>query len=240
MDVTRYIVVQAVQSRDNVLIPVWDERIVFEKTEMYGDVITIKGEYSHSSHLVECVYDLKNRTLSPGIELDYYPDEKHIEFKEGDQIFFESGGHRKLGESTIKKIVYEEYDLTIQRGKKMDRWYVDYFKNNNVEIDGNAIYAIKQWKPFYILENGKKIKWNHELFHKVNVSTNVTVEKTSLDKITNDDLWEVNELGKWELPNLAEIANTLMNYISNGTVSVKIYQYLDSRNYALPLYYQNK
>ena len=47
MDIKRYVVTQAVQTEENELIPIWDERIVFEKTEMYGNVISLKDDYRH-------------------------------------------------------------------------------------------------------------------------------------------------------------------------------------------------
>lgn len=35
MDIKRYVIVQAVKTVENELIPIWDERLVFDKTEMY-------------------------------------------------------------------------------------------------------------------------------------------------------------------------------------------------------------
>jgi hypothetical protein len=164
MDIKRYVVTQAVQTEENELIPIWDERIVFEKTEMYGNVISLKDGYRHYSNLVECIYDLKTKQIEIGVELNYYPIEKDLEFKKGEVVLFEKS-HRNLAEAKITKVVYEEYEMEIKRGRKLDKWWLERFKD--VEIDGNTLYAIKQWKPFYILDNGIKIEWTHQLYHKV-------------------------------------------------------------------------
>ncbi|MFW6226363.1 MAG: hypothetical protein ACOC3V_05350, partial [bacterium] len=68
----RYVLVQAVQTKDNELIPVWDKRVEFSKDEMYGNVVKISGNYG-GSRVVECILDIKTKKLSPGIELDFYP-----------------------------------------------------------------------------------------------------------------------------------------------------------------------
>jgi hypothetical protein len=61
-------------------------------------------------------------------------------------------------------VVYEEYEMEIKRGRKLDKWWVERFKD--IEIDDNTLYAIKKWKPFYVLDNGIKIEWSHQLYHK--------------------------------------------------------------------------
>ena len=165
MDIKRHILIQAIKTNENELIPIWDERIVFEKTEMYGNVISLKDDRQQHSHLIECIYDLKTKKIEMGIELNYYPVEIDLEFKKDEIILFEKS-HRILEEAKISKVVYEEYELQIIRGRKMDKWWIKTFKD--IEIDVNTLYAIKQWKPFYILDNGVKIEWSHQLYHKFN------------------------------------------------------------------------
>lgn len=156
----RYVLVQAVQTKDNELIPVWDKRVEFSKDEMYGNVVKISGNYG-GSRVVECILDIKTKKLSPGIELDFYPDEKELEFKVDEVVMYEVS-HRKLKQSKIVDIVYEEYELTILKGSKVDKWWMKYFKD--VEFISNKLYAIKQWKPYFILENGTKVMWTHQLY----------------------------------------------------------------------------
>lgn len=165
MDIKRYLTVQAVKTKNNELIPIWDERIVFEKTEMYGNAITLKDDrFRNHYSLVECIFDLKTKKLEVGIELDYYPSENDLEFKKGEVVLYEKS-HKTLSEAKITDIVYETYEMTIKRGRKLDNYWVSRFKE--YQFDGDTIYAMKQWKPFYVLDNGIKIEWLHQLYHKV-------------------------------------------------------------------------
>ena len=164
MSIKRHIIIQAVKTKENELIPIWDERLTFSKTEAYGNTLNIKDSHSMSFNTIDCIYDLKTRKVEVGIELNWYPEEDKLEFKKGEKILVEKS-HRKLTEAVIADIVFEEYELEIKRGRKLDKWWVDRFKD--VEIDGDSIYAIKTWKPFYILEDGTKIEWVHELYHKL-------------------------------------------------------------------------
>lgn len=163
MDLERRIIVQAIKLKDNTLVPIWDERIVFEKTEMYGNIVKLKGEFDTHVNLIECVYDIKTKKLEVGIELDIYPSEEDLEFKKGENVLFEKS-HRVLGEAVISDVIFEEYDLTIVKGKKIDKYYLN--RLNDIKIEKDNLYALKQWKPFYLLDNGKKIEWTHELYHK--------------------------------------------------------------------------
>lgn len=129
---------------------------------MYGNIITLKGEYNHLK-LVECIFDLKTRKLSMGIELDCYPDESTLEFKVGQDVYVDKA-YRKLTECKIVGIKYEKYDLEIVRGKFMSNWMVAKFKD--LEIDGNLLYAVKQWKPIYVLSDSSSVGYSHQLFHK--------------------------------------------------------------------------
>ncbi len=166
MKLERRITIKAIKTKDNELIPIWDKRLVFEKTEMYGNIIRLKDNYRDSYfELIECIYDLKTKQIEIGIELNYYPTEKDLEFKKDEIVFFEKS-HRNLAEAKITDIVYEEYKMEIKRGRELDKYWIERFKD--IEINKDSLYAIKQWIPFYILDNGKKIEWGHELYHKLN------------------------------------------------------------------------
>lgn len=161
MDVTRYITTLAIKTKDHELIPIWDERIEYKNSDMFGESLQIKNSREESSYFVECVYDLKNKKLHEGIQLDYYPVESDLEFKKEEEVYYEKS-YRLLSEAKIVDIVYEEFDLDIVKGKKMESWDKKYFKN----VDDNKIYSIKRWKPFYVLDCGVKIEWTHQLYHK--------------------------------------------------------------------------
>lgn len=164
MDVTRYITTLAIQTKDHKLIPIWDERIEYKNCELYGESVYFKNPSTKTYSFVECVYDLKTKELHMGIQLDYYPVESDLEFKKDEEVFYEKS-HRVLSDAKIVDIVYEEFDLDIIKGKKMESWDVEYFKN----IDPNQLYAIKRWKPFYVLNDGVKIQWTHQLYHKFQI-----------------------------------------------------------------------
>lgn len=164
MDIKRYLTVQAIKTKNNELIPIWDERIIFEKTEMYGNVITLKDDiFRNHFNLVECIFDLKTKKLEVGIELDYYPSENDLDYKKGEVVLYEKST-RRLSEAKITEVVYEEYEMMIKRGRKLDNYWISRFKE--IQFDGDTLYAMKQWKPFYVLDNGTKIEWSHQLYHK--------------------------------------------------------------------------
>lgn len=164
MDIKKYVITQAVMTEKNELIPIWDDRLVFEKSEMYGNIIKNKNSNRETyNNVVECIYNLKTKQLEIGIELNYYPSEEDLEFKKDEIILFEKS-NRILEESKISQIVYEEYEIQIKRGKNIDTYWIKKF--NLEKIDENALYAIKNWKPYYVLDNGIKIKWSHQLYHK--------------------------------------------------------------------------
>lgn len=164
MDVSRYVIVQAIINYNKEIIPIWDKRLKFEKSDLYGDVIIFDGEIGTYSKIEEVIFDLKTRSLSVGIELDYYPDINSIGFKIGDLVLYEVS-NRNLREVKIVDIVFEEFDMILVRGKKIDKWYRDRFKD--IEIDSNSIYVIKEWKPFYILDDGTKVEYDYLLYNKV-------------------------------------------------------------------------
>lgn len=154
MEIIRYITVKAIKRADNVLIPLWQEGITYEK-DVHGSKVLKYDNVKYYS-IVEAIFDLKTKNLSPGVELDYYPDE--TEYKV-DQIVMQEQKGRVLSRQKVVDVVYEEYDLTISKGEKLDPWYKSRF-----ELEDKTLYAIKSWKPYYILDNGAKIKWAHELY----------------------------------------------------------------------------
>lgn len=65
MELERYITIKAIKTKDNELIPIWDDRIVFLENEDYGNTILLKGEFSKGYFtVVECIYDLLAKKIS--------------------------------------------------------------------------------------------------------------------------------------------------------------------------------
>ena len=156
----RFVLVQALQKDDNTLIPVWDESVTYSKSEMYGGEVKLKNDFRNTTRLVDCIFDIKTKSFSMGVELDYYPDK--LEFEKDQDVMYEVS-HRKLRKSKIVDIVFEEFEVQITKGKKMDSWWIKHFKD--IDIISDKLYAIKSWKPFYVMEDGTKIKWEHQLYH---------------------------------------------------------------------------
>jgi hypothetical protein len=68
----------------------------------------------------------------------------------------------KFPKHTLTKIVditFEQFDLQIQKGKKIDNWYLNNLPKD-ITIDRESLYAIKVWKPTYVLENGDKTTYD--------------------------------------------------------------------------------
>ncbi len=165
MNIQRYVSTQAVKTKDNQIIPIWDDRIVFEKTEMYGNQIKLKGDsFNEYFSVIECIYDLKTKQIEIGIELNQYPDLEKLQYKTGELVLYEKTP-RCLDEALIQDIIFEEYDLRIKRGHKLNNWDLKSFEG--VERSKDVLYAIKSWKPVYLLDNGLKIEYDHQLYRKV-------------------------------------------------------------------------
>jgi hypothetical protein len=167
MEVTRYIITLAVLNDEKKLIPFWDDKCIYKKGQ-YGEVVSLSdSSFNETYSFVECVYDLKKKQLEMGIELNHYPSEKDIPFKINESVFVEQQ-HRHIVEAKVVEIIYEDFSVEIKRGKKLDDWWIKRFKDVNFEP--NLIYVIKIWKPYFLLDNGDVIKYEHELFHKAKES----------------------------------------------------------------------
>jgi hypothetical protein len=53
--------------------------------------------------------------------------------------------------------------LTIKKGKNLDNYYTQKFKN--MDIKTNDIYCIKNWKPTYLLDTDDKVDYDYKLYH---------------------------------------------------------------------------
>lgn len=155
MEINRYVLIQAVKTDDNELIPIWDERVSFVKSKDCGNSVKLNNHYKEYHSLTECIYDLQTKSVQRGLELDQYPITK---FKKGESIFYEIDTHyRHLKEAVIVDIVFEEYEMYIEKGKKLQ-----YIK----DAQPDSVYCIKDWKPYYLLDDGTKIKYDYKLYHK--------------------------------------------------------------------------
>jgi len=166
-EITRYVRVFAVLDENKNIIPIWDPSLNFVKSDEYCLAHLTMGSTYFSEkfyNLIECIYDLKSKSLSLGIELDIYPKIDTLDYKPSEYILYEVG-NRSYSEATIDKVIFEEYDVNIVKGEDFSNRLIPYLKDGIVDL--KAIYTIKYWKPTWILNNGIKIKYNHQLARKV-------------------------------------------------------------------------
>ncbi len=157
----RYTSIFAILGEDDELIPIWDKRVQYKDSDMYGEQIKIEDEYKHAQ-LVECIFDIKEKTISTGVPVDIYPTENA--FKVGDTVYCETKRkHRYLSETEVADIKYKNYKLDIKKGRDIDSWYI---KEMKIPVVPDMLYSLKIWEPTYILKNGYETKWEHELYHK--------------------------------------------------------------------------
>lgn len=163
----RYIPAKALKISDTEYIPFWE--LKFVNCEMYGDGY-MHGECYETYHhnLSDCYWDTKKHKLLLGIVKDVYPQK--TEFNKEEEVYVEAKNN-SFREDKIVEIVYEEYGSQIKSVKNVIdnnelRFY--FSKKEQKNLDVNAIYEFRNWKAYYILEGGEKIKWDHKLKHKVN------------------------------------------------------------------------
>lgn len=66
--------------------------------------------------------------------------------------------NHKLKQSKITEIVYEEFDLYIDKGYKLKENFTE------IHFENDKLYYVKIWKPFYKIEDGAIIKYEHQIF----------------------------------------------------------------------------
>ena len=164
----RYIPVKCLQI-DKEFIPFW--KLTYIKHEDYGEGFYKEGgdRYNASySSLVDCLWDSKQKKVILGNIKDYYPDADNMEFKLDEVDLHEiERTHNSYKLDKVIEIVFEEYDTHISQAKKMDSWeknrYFTVEEIANMKVDD--VYEIRSWKPFYKLESGTVVKWEHQMKH---------------------------------------------------------------------------
>ncbi len=162
MSQSRYVQIPAIKTHDNQLVPLWDPRVKFVKSDYFGDHFTIDGGPNDHHEAIDCMFDVKEKKLLFGVEIDIYPNHEKLTYKKGMDVLQEAK-HRILRKNTIVDIISDEFEVTIKKGKKFDKYETEAFKDK-IEFDPETIYAIKRWKPCYIMADGSKVRYEHELY----------------------------------------------------------------------------
>lgn len=154
--------IQALKTETNELIPFWSERLKLEHIGGCGESVRLDDRYQNYFSFVDCVYDMKTRTISAGVELNHYPDPRFLEFKIDEPVYYETKNN-SIDLSKLISIDYNEYELVIVKGHKLEDYQRERFKD--VVFEDNVLYAIREWKPTYVLESGFKTNYKHQLHH---------------------------------------------------------------------------
>jgi len=163
-NLSRYMRVLALQTNDNTLIPIWDPALRFkDRDEDYSPECKYPNQLHGLSHVVEAIWDMQEKLLLPGISIELFNPEISG-FKVNQEVFYEvPRKHRVLRASKIIKIEKGRERLEIIKGKDLKGYQVP---NLQLEIDPDALYALRTFDPKYILEDGTEIEWDHQLFSK--------------------------------------------------------------------------
>lgn len=163
MGQSKFIETKAIKTNENELVPLWDPRVKFVKSDHFGDHFRMEDDH-RMAQVVECLFDVKEKQLVLGVEVDIYPDVTTGPYVKGAKVLYEIRGHHTLRSSTIVDIVFEEFEMTIKKGKKLEDYEIDMLKEKGIDFDPTTIYAIKRWKACYAMADGTKIRYNHQMY----------------------------------------------------------------------------
>lgn len=155
----KHIITKAIITKDNKIIPFWE----LPPFEYFEDVNNVYYN-NNLTYLQDVIYDLENKTLSTGILLEYNVDINDLEYKIGEECYFETSS-RKLSSTTIKDILFDNFTSYIMFGKKLGNYWKNRFKN--VKFEDDKLYWIKEFNPTYVLKDGTKVDNPFKLFKKV-------------------------------------------------------------------------
>ena len=162
MSILKSIIVKAIKTENNELIPIWDSRIIFENSEWYGNIIRIENDYiNHYNNFVDCVFNLETKELSFSKEVEVYPST--TKYSIGDIVYYDRRSDG-LEETEVTNIIYESFEIEIIKGSEIGSCTLRDLEG--VEIHKELTYTIKRWKPIYVLANGKQTEWSHQLHKK--------------------------------------------------------------------------
>ena len=170
MDLTKNQIVAAVKVGDEI-IPFWDSRVEYVNSEYYGKGFKIKGREYYN--IIEAIYNLKTKTLSLGIPIEYHY--KGDESKIGKEYYY------KRDDDSIELVTllgYGEYKIVSpQKGKNLPTYIVANILNYNPSF----LYLLTEYKPTYILSNGVETQWSYKLLTKYQPKNETNINQSRLE-----------------------------------------------------------
>jgi hypothetical protein len=141
------------------IIPIWDSRVTYENHELYGPSYKLDRD---REPLVDVLFNVNTKQLSLGINIDFY--DSLFNFNVGETVYVNV--KKAVYKSSIKEIIYTDYKLEIHQGKDLEQWLIDKIKKHypDIQITVDGLYSIKYWIPYYLLEDDRLVKWEHEMF----------------------------------------------------------------------------
>lgn len=159
----KWILIQVVNYKGE-LIPLWDKRITWEEDDFYGDSLILK--YTRVVP-IKALLNIVTKEISLG-EIIEIKGTKSVKYKINEDVYIEvdysvNKVHSQLKKGKIKDILWKEVEHTVHKlGKDLDDYYKDSIKN----FDRNKLYAIKIYKPSYLMYSGEIINWEYKLYKK--------------------------------------------------------------------------
>ena len=160
----RYIPCKCLQ-KGNEFIPFWE--LNWTKSEDYGEGFYKDGDTQWDASfldLQDCYWDSKNKKIITGIIKDVYPDKSKLAHKIDEVVLVEEN-HTAYRLDKVIDITFEEFETSIIKVKKMEDYELKwYFTEEEIKsLNRNDLYEVRRWKPTYKTENGRSIKWDHQI-----------------------------------------------------------------------------
>lgn len=174
MERNNLIAVRGIITENKELIPVWDERVQYDDSEIWEERFKnyttykyrLKNSSQKSDSLSWMVLDIETKKLSLGIEIDICPKLEDLEFKEGDNIYYiEDNLTKEVDETKIVSINFKVNTTDVYLGKDLEK-YIFYRHIKNMKIEDALPYIVKFWKPVYNLANGVVIHSTAFFYHR--------------------------------------------------------------------------
>ena len=82
-----------------------------------------------------------------------------------DEVVLVEENHFAYRLDKVIDITFEEFETSIIKVKKMEDYELKwYFSEEEIKsLNRNDLYEIRRWKPTYKTENGRSIKWDHQI-----------------------------------------------------------------------------
>lgn len=162
MSVSRYIPVK-VAVVDGNIYPI--SELDFVKDSYFGDYYKLNSSYDRINHLEEMVWDVKKKCYkTPHVVEIKQLDTCFGVYNIGETILVEMG-NRKISNKKLVDIIYEEYESSFRKFKKVEEYYKQYFSEEDLKtFIPEDIIELRVFKATYVFEDGHKTNYPHQFY----------------------------------------------------------------------------